>query len=74
FCLQNHEQYQQFRSNFWIRSLIGVGEAKIDPNKKSVTVEARTNKATATYVNDRLGCRVTNLRSKVRFKTLIDSQ
>ncbi|MGE3760273.1 MAG: serine hydrolase domain-containing protein, partial [Pseudobdellovibrionaceae bacterium] len=50
FCLQNHEQYQQFRSNFWIRSLIGVGEAKIDPNKKSVTVEARTHKATATYV------------------------
>jgi hypothetical protein len=64
FCLDNHEQYNQFRNigifDGWIRP------AKIDYERRTVTLENRHHLAVATYRDAKLGCKITRMRTKLR--------
>ena len=70
YCLKNHEQYQTFRNFGFINGLIR--EAKIDMKNKTVTTENRHHTAVATFINEKLGCKVTRFRANLRGQEMLE--
>lgn len=65
FCMDNHEQYQMFRTALGPLGGI-IRKAVFDDEKKSVTISNTAHSATASFVNDNLGCKMTSFVDYLR--------
>lgn len=68
-CMQEHEQYQQFRSMGWFDGWIRPLE--IDYAAKKVTARNRSHIAEFTFVNKDLGCKMTRFVRRLTGEEMI---
>ncbi len=68
-CLQEHEQYQQFRNMGWIDGWIRPLE--IDLQQKKVTGRNRAHLTEFTWINEDLGCKMTRFTRRLTGQELI---